>query len=222
MTNSGDLLWYHQHNIMIKQEHITYKPLQTDCVKNGFRLTQLYREGDFAIFHKVGIANLTRQKDVDVGFEVVIVARHNGYELGGVKIEPAETYPCSSQWGAMGWTYRTLMEAEQRFGKLINGEIKVTNNIVSFTDAKAEETESVAADAPKASVPSSVNIANLNIPDGEFTTAQLAEFNKTDYTKAFLFIKDALNRGTVKFLRDESKEEREGRRGKPRKFFTKS
>lgn len=204
---------------MIKQENITYKPLQTDCFKNGFRLTQLYREGDFAIFHKVGVANNIRPKDVDVGFEVVVVARHDGYMLGGVKIEPAETYPCSSQWGTMGWTYRTLMEAEKRFGKLINGEIKVTNNIVSFTDEKEEETVS---DAPKTVAPPSVNIANLNLPDGEFTTAQLAEFNKTDYTKAFLFIKDALDRGTVKFVRDESKEERQGRRGPARKFFAKS
>lgn len=205
---------------MIKQENITYKPLATDCVKNGFRLTQLYRESDFAIFHKTGVANNIHPKDFDAGFEVVVINRHNGYVLGGVQIEPAETYPCSSQWGSMGWTYTNLMEAEKRLGKLINGEIKVTNNIVSFTDEKEEE-ETVSDDQPKAVNPS-VNVANLNLPDGEFTTAQLAEFNKTDYTRAFLFIKDALERKTVKFVRDESKEERAGRRGPARKFFAKS
>lgn len=52
-------------------------------------------------------------------FEVVIVQRHDTYELGGRTIEAAETIPGSSTWGRLGWTYRDPKEARSRFDDLV-------------------------------------------------------------------------------------------------------
>lgn len=84
--------------------------------QKGFNFTQIKRDGDFAIFKKIPV------NGTHVSYEVVIVSRHNGYELGGQYIEPAETYPSSSQWGVKGWTCTSLKEAETKFINLKEAE----------------------------------------------------------------------------------------------------
>jgi hypothetical protein len=80
--------------------------------QKGFNFTQIKRIEDFAIYKKIPV------NGTHTSYEVIIVSRHNGYELGGQKIEPAETYPSSSQWGTKGWTYTTLKDAETAFTAL--------------------------------------------------------------------------------------------------------
>ena len=84
--------------------------------QKGFNFTQLKRDGDFAIFKK-SLSNSNH-----TSYEVVIISRHNGYELGGQYIEPAETYPSSSQWGTKGWTCTSAKEAETKFTSLKEAE----------------------------------------------------------------------------------------------------
>ena len=51
-------------------------------------------------------------------YEVVKLGRHNGYQMGGVFIEPAETYPGSSLWGITGWTCASIDSALMRYNQL--------------------------------------------------------------------------------------------------------
>lgn len=91
---------------------IIYKKLAESFTKWGERFDQIKREGDVAIFRRT---NKTGKEQ----FEVVVISRHNGYEVQGVKIEPSETYPSSSAWGTYGWTTNTRERAEELFVEAI-------------------------------------------------------------------------------------------------------
>ena len=89
-----------------------YKTIPTQFKKKGFVYTQLKREGNRAIFQQ------TRAGSALNNYEVVKIGKHNGYLMGGVMIEPAETYPGSSLWGICAWTCQSLEAAECRYDKL--------------------------------------------------------------------------------------------------------
>lgn len=168
---------------------LTYKPLKTDFIAKGFQFNQLHREGDIAIFHKVAVPTAIHPKPFDAGFEIVVVSRHNGYEIAGNKFEPAEVYPGSEQWGSMGWTEKDLYRAEIRFGKLLKGEI---------------DPEPVIIEAPTPNEPKQPRKHRqprseqaLVIPDGEFSTKEFAASNNIDYPFAHIFIKEQLAKGSV-------------------------
>lgn len=59
------------------------------------------REGDVAVLEQSKPTHRTE------AFEVVIVHRHNGYEIGGNKFEPGEVMPPPESWGSKGWTCQT-------------------------------------------------------------------------------------------------------------------
>ena len=86
-----------------------YKTIPTAFKKKGFTYTQLKREGARAIFQQ------TRMGSTINNYEVVKIGKHNGYLMGGVMIEPAETYPGSSLWGITGWTCTSIDDAMQRY-----------------------------------------------------------------------------------------------------------
>ena len=89
-----------------------YKMIPTQFNKKGFVYTQLKREGARAIFEQ------TRPDSAVHNYEVVKIGRHNGYVMGGVTIEPSETYPGSSLWGITAWTCTSLDAAMQRYASL--------------------------------------------------------------------------------------------------------
>jgi len=91
---------------------IEYKVIPSEFKKKGFNYKQVRREGNKAIFEQ------TREGSDISNFEVVKLGRHNGYVMGGVKIEPAETYPGSSLWGIMGWTCSSIDKALERYNQL--------------------------------------------------------------------------------------------------------
>lgn len=87
------------------------KQLEKEFKKWRFDFVQFKREGDFAIY----------QKSLNGGtpsFEVVEIQSHNGMEVFGNWVEPAEYLPNNEQWGKKGWTYLTLENAEKRFKEL--------------------------------------------------------------------------------------------------------
>jgi hypothetical protein len=90
---------------------MNYKPLAESFKKNGFNHELIIREGDVAIYER-------SKNGKNFHYEVIIIKRHNGYMLAGILIEPAEIYPSSSLWGANGFTYNTLEEAENKFNSL--------------------------------------------------------------------------------------------------------
>jgi hypothetical protein len=92
--------------------HTEFKTIPTTFKKKGFVYTQLKREGNKAIFQQ------TRAGTALNNYEVVRIGRHNGYIMGGVKIEASETYPGSSLWGIMAWTCTSIDDAMQRYNNL--------------------------------------------------------------------------------------------------------
>ena len=88
------------------------KTLSKLITKKGFTLKQLERVGDKAIYEQ------SKSGYTPKSYEVVKIGRHNGYELGGQYIKPAETYPGTSLWGIKGWTYQSLTAAEAKFKKI--------------------------------------------------------------------------------------------------------
>lgn len=91
---------------------IEYKVIPTEFKKKGFNYKCVRREGMKAIYLQ------TRDDSEMSNYEVVRLGRHNGYMMGGVTIEPAETYPGSSLWGIAGWTCMTLEDAHKRYHAL--------------------------------------------------------------------------------------------------------
>lgn len=84
---------------------------------NGFIFTLLSRKGNIAIYKK-------DKPEYPCGFEVILIKRHDGYEIAGNKVEPSEVYPSSEQWGSLGFTYTELDKAEKKFKELLHNENK--------------------------------------------------------------------------------------------------
>lgn len=92
-----------------------YHELKTEFISKGFKFKQLKRVGDVAIFRRF-------KSKKNSSFELIIIKRHDGYTLDNAYIEPAETYPTTSQWGLYGWTFTDLDKCEDRFQKLLKTE----------------------------------------------------------------------------------------------------
>ena len=91
---------------------IEYKVIPSEFKKKGFNYKQVRRDGMKAIYLQ------SREGSEVSNYEVVKLGRHNGYVMGGVSIEPAETYPGSSLWGIMGWTCTDLDSANKRYNQI--------------------------------------------------------------------------------------------------------
>ena len=178
---------------------IQYKPLETEFTKNTFRFRQLRREGDIAIFHKVAMQGTARPKAHDAGFETVVVSRHNGYDIAGVHMDPAECYPGNEQWGQKGWTYTTLFEAETRYEQLLGRapEAPIIPDVEKDEETPGEEIETHRTRRPKGTA-----LVLSVLPSGEFSVKELAAANKVEYVTAYQFVKQELDK-TMKATRTE-------------------
>ena len=186
---------------------MNYKPLELQFTKTGFRFKQLVREGDLAIFHKVALD----PRPHDAGFEVVVVGRHDGYEIAGVKIEPSETYPSNEQWGNKGWTYPDLYNAEVRFERLKTGDVPLETTL----QESPVETE----EAPKTQRrPRGSGLPVVVFPDGDFSIKEAAVLNPSiNPATIYLCVKDAVKNNVLV----ETRSERRSERGKPTQLFAK-
>jgi hypothetical protein len=108
--------------------------------------------------------------------------------------EDTEKYPSTGKFGFTAWSFHG-----------VNGLQSANKKFESLT---AEEIINNEPEAPK---------ADILIPVGEFSTKEFAEQNKIEYPIAFLFIKDSVTKGQIKFVR----EERRNVKGKPTKLFAK-
>lgn len=77
------------------------KILPTEFEKKGFGYRQVRRQNMVAVYSQ-------HHKGLDgplVGYEVIVIKSHDGYEMGGTHIPAAEMYPSTKNWGSLGWTY---------------------------------------------------------------------------------------------------------------------
>jgi hypothetical protein len=89
------------------------KTLAKQFTKKGFIHKQIKREGNIAIYERARIGSGIKH------FEVIVIASHDGYEIGGAKIEASEVYPSSASWGASGWTFVDFDIAEAKMDRLV-------------------------------------------------------------------------------------------------------
>jgi hypothetical protein len=75
------------------------KVLEPEFDSRGFHFKQLIREGMYVVFEKT---NNNGYK----GFESVRLKSHNGYEIAGVFIPPAESMPPAESWGVDGFSFQ--------------------------------------------------------------------------------------------------------------------
>ena len=85
------------------------KKIESEFTRGGFYHRQIKRVGNVAIFERQALNSR------EPHYEVVKISSHNGYNLGGAYIDPAETYPGASLWGLQGWTHSDLAAAEENF-----------------------------------------------------------------------------------------------------------
>jgi hypothetical protein len=99
--------------VQVQAPPIAYRPLPMTFRSKGFDYKQTQRVGDVAMFEQ------TKPTLSRTWYEIVLVQRHQGYQIGGVDVLPAETMPSTSQWGRLGFTYRDPKEAQRRFDELV-------------------------------------------------------------------------------------------------------
>jgi len=177
---------------------MNYKPLGTTFQKNGFRFKQLFREGDIALFHKVHL-----NPAHDGGFEVVQISRHDGYEIAGNKVEPAEMYPNSESWGVKGFTYPDLFHAETKFEKLKSGD---NSPEIPDEPAQLEDTSETSKPARR---PRGAGLPEITFPEGEFSIKEVAALNPTvNPATVYLCVKAAVESGKIQPTRQERRSEK--------------
>jgi hypothetical protein len=106
----------------------TYRPLPLIVRKKGWDMEQLKRGARAAIYSG-------SQDGAVLRWEVFMIKHHEGREIRGVKIEPAEYFPGDESFGAWSWAYGPstggLVAAERRFAELEAGkaveEVEIEN-----------------------------------------------------------------------------------------------
>ena len=88
------------------------KQLEKKFSRKKFEYDQMLRKGNLAIYTQTHVESKGQT------FEVIVIKSHNGYEIAGTRIEPAEVYPGDNQWGVLGWTYQTLEAAKNKLKTL--------------------------------------------------------------------------------------------------------
>lgn len=85
------------------------KPLPIEIKNHGYCMKQIKRTDKVAMYSKCG------------GYEVVLIQKHNGYEIKEIKIEAAEYLPKDEDFGTKGWYYggpNAREDAEKKFREL--------------------------------------------------------------------------------------------------------
>lgn len=88
------------------------KTLPALFARNGFSHKLVIRDGMLAIYER---KHSTAQRP---HFETIRIRVWPERTLHGRMLPLQEAYPSSEQWGAHGWTYATLKEAQQKLAAL--------------------------------------------------------------------------------------------------------
>jgi hypothetical protein len=81
-------------------------------------LTNYRKHGnDFLLIKRSGNVGLFQEKKYN-SYELIIIQSHNGREIMGNVIPPAEFAPSDESWGSKGWTYTIEADALKKFDEL--------------------------------------------------------------------------------------------------------
>jgi hypothetical protein len=176
------------------------KILEKEFDSRGFHFTQIARKDNHAIYQKV-------KDSGGKSFEVIQIRNHDGYEIAGVAVPPAEMYPSSESWGTLGFTYLRFEAAKERFEKLSGAVLSgvalpETKQTVTVTEAKPRIKRGE---------------FTLVLPDGEFTLKELADKNGTYAAFVYPHLHETIAAGKAVELRRESRG-----RGRPTAIYQKT
>jgi hypothetical protein len=173
--------------------------------------TQISRQGQFAVYER---SRNGKVKD----FETIIIrVDPKGKVIFKQVLEDdRERYPGASVFGTYGWSFSNRTGAMKKFHELCNPatSVKVLPEVTEVPEVEDDDDSSEppkrGRGRPKRELP------NLNLPNGEFTTKALAEFNNVEYTIAFQFIR--ANPLQIRFVRQA----RFAAKGKPSSVYIKA
>jgi len=95
----------------------------------GFEYIQEKRNKKFTIYQQW-------LDDTLVGYEVIKIKHQKAHQFNGIQYPERELYPQDRDWGANGWTFKTLNKAKEFFNSL---SIKhLVAEILKFKDRKNE------------------------------------------------------------------------------------
>lgn len=120
--------------------------------------------------------------------------------------DDTEMYPGASSFGRNAYNCINIDRANIRF-----------NQFTNLTQDIPDEEIELERDTNKLPKTSKIKNESILIPDNEFSTTELAEYNKISYPLAFLFLKEQLANGTIKFVRKEQR----NAKGKATSIFSK-
>lgn len=145
----------------------------------GMRYVQLFRTDKVAMYKR--IYPITNKTEYEVFF---IKIRPKGTNIFNViTTDDEEIYPSISSFGKIAWCLNDYHRALVKYKKLcLQTDIPL--------DDEGNEIET-----PK--------IKSFVIPNNDFSTHDLADFNNIEYSKAALFLKECIFTNKVKFLREE-------------------
>ncbi len=78
---------------------------------------------DFLLIKRSGNIGLFKENKYN-SYEVIIIQSHNGREIMGNVIPPAEFAPSDESWGSKGWTYTIEADALKKFNELNENTLK--------------------------------------------------------------------------------------------------
>lgn len=188
---------YHSAMILLEKEFVSG---EAGFSANPRRYTQVKRNESAAIY-AVSVANS---------------GHLTGYEVFKIKVDPkgkqifakvveddTEKYPSTSDFGRSAWFVINMERANEYFDQITQKAIEVSEETVNDESPEVIRTD--------------YKGPTFNFPTTEFSVNDLAEFNKAQYPQAYLFVKDALAKGSIKYVRDE----RRAAKGKPTKIYVK-
>jgi hypothetical protein len=90
------------------------RKIPASFTRKGYEYRQISRTGDIAIYEQAS--------DTTKWYDVVVITKHKESKriIQGKErtFQATEVYPSDSQWGAMGWTYYTLQNAQVKANEL--------------------------------------------------------------------------------------------------------
>lgn len=89
------------------------KELALELKKNGFTYRQFDRNAYKAIY-----SQFCHDAKKIIAYEVFHVKSHNGYEIQGNYIEPAEMYPSNESFGVSAWSIKDKDDALTKYVSL--------------------------------------------------------------------------------------------------------
>ena len=94
------------------------KPIKIQFRRDGIDFRQIRREGNAAVYE------LSKPIWSTCRYETVVILHHSPRRIGEVEIGASEGYPCTNQWGRLGWSYPDLACAKAKLQAIVEKQAR--------------------------------------------------------------------------------------------------